>query len=42
MLHRLAGEPKRLVLLEGATHSLRQRREEVRRLLVDWFVETLG
>jgi len=41
MLHRLAGEPKQLVLLEGATHSLRQRREEVRRLVADWFVETL-
>ncbi len=42
LLYRLAGEPKRLVLLEGATHSLRQRREEVRRLLADWFAETLG
>ncbi len=40
-LHRLAGEPKRLVLFEDATHSLRQRREELRKLLADWFVETL-
>ena len=40
-LFRLAGEPKRLELLEGARHSLRQRREEVRRLLLDWFEETL-
>lgn len=37
-----AGEPRRLVLLEGATHSLRQRRAEVRSLLVEWFVETLS
>ena len=42
MLHRMAGEPKRLVLYEGATHSLRQRREELRSLLLDWFVETLA
>jgi fermentation-respiration switch protein FrsA (DUF1100 family) len=41
LLYRLAGEPKRLELLEGARHSLRQRREDVRRLLVDWFAETL-
>jgi fermentation-respiration switch protein FrsA (DUF1100 family) len=37
LLHRMAGEPKELVLLERATHSLRQRREEVRRLLLRWF-----
>jgi hypothetical protein len=41
LLYRLAGEPKRLELLEGATHSLRQRREDVRGLVVAWFVETL-
>jgi len=41
LLYRMAGEPKRLVLLEGARHSLRQSREEVRTLLVDWFTETL-
>jgi alpha/beta superfamily hydrolase len=42
VLHELAGEPKRLVIMEGATHSLRQRREEVRTLLREWFAETLG
>ncbi len=42
MLHEMAGEPKRLELLEEATHSLRQRREDVRRIVLDWFVETLG
>jgi pimeloyl-ACP methyl ester carboxylesterase len=31
-----AGEPKELIILKGAKHSLRQRREELRRLLVDW------
>jgi dienelactone hydrolase len=40
-LHQLAGEPKRIELLAGARHSLRQRREDVRRLLLDWFAETL-
>jgi alpha/beta superfamily hydrolase len=40
-LYALAGEPKRLVLLEGATHSLRQRREDVRRLVVEWFERTI-
>ncbi len=42
LLHDMAGDPKRLELFEGATHSLRQRREEVRTLLVDWFTETLA
>lgn len=41
MLYDRAGGPKRIELLAGATHSLRQAREQVRRLLVDWFVETL-
>jgi pimeloyl-ACP methyl ester carboxylesterase len=41
LLYRLAGEPKRIELLEGARHSLRQRREDVRRLLREWFAETL-
>jgi alpha/beta superfamily hydrolase len=41
-LYSLAGEPRDLVLLEGATHSLRQRHPEVRALLVDWFARTLG
>ncbi|MDA0301227.1 MAG: dienelactone hydrolase family protein [Chloroflexi bacterium] len=30
MLHAAAGDPKELVILAGATHSLRQSREEVR------------
>lgn len=42
LLHDLAGNPKRLELFEGATHSLRQRREEVRALLLDWFTDTLA
>lgn len=42
LLHDLAGKPKRLELLAGATHSLRQRREELRTLLLDWFSETLA
>ncbi|MSQ42018.1 MAG: hypothetical protein EXR65_03155 [Dehalococcoidia bacterium] len=42
LLYRQAGEPKRLELLAGARHSLRQRREDVRRLLLDWFTETLA
>ncbi|MEZ4502402.1 MAG: alpha/beta fold hydrolase [Dehalococcoidia bacterium] len=41
MLFERAGEPRRLELLEGATHSLRQRREDVRRMLVEWFGRTL-
>lgn len=41
LLYRLAGEPKRIELLPGARHSLRQRREDVRRMLRDWFRETL-
>lgn len=42
LLHEMAGEPRRLELFEGATHSLRQRREEVRALLLDWFTDTLA
>jgi len=42
MLFERAGEPRRLELLEGATHSLRQRREDVRRMLVEWFGRTLS
>lgn len=41
LLHSMAGEPKELVLLEGATHSLRQRHPEVRACLVEWFARTL-
>jgi alpha/beta superfamily hydrolase len=40
-LYSLAGEPRELVLLEGATHSLRQRHPEVRELIVEWFSKTL-
>ena len=36
-----AGEPKELVILEGAKHSLRQRRGELRQLLRTWLVERL-
>jgi len=41
-LYALAGEPKRLVLLEGARHSLRQAAGRVRGLVRDWFVEHMG
>jgi hypothetical protein len=41
-VHRMAGEPKELVILPGARHSLRQRREELRRLLRRWLVEKLA
>jgi hypothetical protein len=41
LLYRMAGDPRRLELLEGATHSLRQRREDVRTLVRDWFLGTL-
>jgi dipeptidyl aminopeptidase/acylaminoacyl peptidase len=37
LLHEMAGEPRELVMFEGATHSLRQVRAELRELLVDWF-----
>ena len=40
-VHAQAGEPKRLELLEGATHSLRQRRAEVLELLREWLGEAL-
>jgi fermentation-respiration switch protein FrsA (DUF1100 family) len=42
LLYERAGEPRHLELFEGATHSLRQVREEVRGLVVEWFVERLG
>jgi hypothetical protein len=38
----MAGEPKELVILPGARHSLRQRRGELRRLLRRWLVEKLA
>ena len=37
-----AAEPKSLHLLEGATHSLRQRRDELWAILTDWIETTLG
>ncbi|OGO50332.1 MAG: hypothetical protein A2148_06615 [Chloroflexi bacterium RBG_16_68_14] len=37
-----AREPKELVILEGARHSLRQRREELRQLLVTWLRQRLA
>jgi dienelactone hydrolase len=36
-----AGEPRELVILKGAKHSLRQAREELRRLLGEWLVAHL-
>lgn len=41
-VYRMAGEPKELVILPGARHSLRQRREELRQLLRRWLVEKLA
>lgn len=40
-VHEEAAEPKRLELLEGATHSLRQRRGDVLKILREWIMETL-
>ncbi|MSQ42247.1 MAG: alpha/beta hydrolase [Dehalococcoidia bacterium] len=42
MLHRMAGEPRELVLIEGATHSLRQAREQVRARLLEWVCAVLA
>jgi hypothetical protein len=41
-VYRMAGEPKELIILPGARHSLRQRREELRRLLRRWLVEKVA
>jgi len=41
-VYRIAREPKELVILPGARHSLRQRRDELRRLLRRWLVEKLA
>lgn len=41
-VYRMAGEPKQLVILPGARHSLRQRREDLRRMLVGWLREKLS
>ncbi|MGB6836721.1 MAG: alpha/beta hydrolase [Dehalococcoidia bacterium] len=40
-VYRLAREPKQLLILPGARHSLRQRREELRGLLVEWLHRAL-
>jgi uncharacterized protein len=40
-IYERAGEPRELVILEGAKHSLRQRREDLRRLLREWLVARL-
>ena len=40
-VYSIAGEPKQLVLLEGARHSLRQRKNDLRKLLDEWLVESL-
>ena len=37
-----AGEPKELVILEGAKHSLRQRRQDLRALLLEWLRKRLA
>lgn len=41
LLYGMAGEPKSLVLIPGATHSLRQAREQVRTLVRDFLVGSL-
>jgi len=41
-VYRLAREPKQLLILPGARHSLRQRREELRGLLVEWLRRALA
>lgn len=41
-VYSIAGEPKRLVLLEGARHSLRQRSAEVRALVAEWLLQYLA
>ncbi len=40
-IYRRAREPKKLVLMPGARHSLRQCREELRRLLRSWIADQL-
>ena len=42
LLYEAAGEPKELEILDGATHSLRQAREEVRARILEWVDEVLG
>jgi hypothetical protein len=40
-IYELAREPKELVLLPDARHSLRQRREEVYKLIKEWLLDKL-
>lgn len=42
ILYRYAGEPKELLLLDGATHSLRQAREVVRARVREWACAVLA
>lgn len=42
LLFETASEPKQLVILDGATHSLRQAREEVRTRVLAWVDEVLS
>lgn len=42
LLYEMAGEPRSLVLIEGATHSLRQAREGVRTRVRDFACAALG
>lgn len=41
-IYRLASEPKRLILYDGAGHNLDEVAEEVRRVVRDWIVDQLG
>jgi pimeloyl-ACP methyl ester carboxylesterase len=41
-VYSIAGEPKRLVLLEGTRHGLDEADDEVYRTVRDWLLETLG
>ena len=40
-VYEVAGEGRKLHILEGATHSLRQRRAELKTLLLDWINQAL-
>lgn len=42
LLYEMAGEPRELVLIEGATHSLRQAREQVRALVREFALGVLA
>ncbi len=42
LVYSWAREPKQLVILEGAKHSLRQRRNDLRQLLIDWLRKRLN